>query len=167
VAEPLAILLLPAQLEEFELADHARDLLQIPRVIALEPPRWRTRRILRDVVPVRQAKRLRLPGDPRVLVLYHPGQYPLARALRNRYAQSELWYMRPDLGELRDELAYSREELLALDELACERAVEVRLIRRDSDPRGVNEPLRVRLYELEIISARPFVPGARVRVRVR
>lgn len=160
--EPLAVLLLPSVLEEFEFADHARDLLQIPRVVALEPPRWRTRKIFREFVPGRQAKRLRLPGVPRVLVLYHPAQYPLARAISGRYEETELWYMRPDLGELRDEPAYTRDDLFVLDELASQRAVESRLLRRDSDPRSVNEALRVRLRELEVISVRPFVPGARV-----
>jgi hypothetical protein len=165
VPEPLAVLLLPSDLEDFQLAAHAHDLLQIPRVIALEPPRWRRRRIFRDVVPVRQAKRLRFPGEPRVLVLYHPAQYPLARALQSRYQAAELWYMRPDLGELRDERAYSRDELFALDELASERAVETRLVRTDSDASAVDESLRVRLRELEIISGRPFVPGVRARGR--
>jgi hypothetical protein len=165
VGEPLAVLLLPADLEDFELQAQARDLLSIPRVLALEPPRRRTPRVLRDAVPVRQAKRLRLPGEPRVLVLYHPAQYPLARALMARYPQAELWYVRPDLGELRDDPAYAREELLVLDERACERAAEVRLANRDADPSVANESLRLRLRELEIISSRVFVPGGRVHHR--
>ncbi len=37
MSEPLAVLLLPCKLEQFELAKHARGLLSIPRVLALEP----------------------------------------------------------------------------------------------------------------------------------
>ena len=79
--EPLGLLLLPSALENFELAEHARGLLQIPRVVALEPGRVRTPSFIRDAAAVRQAKRLKLPGVPRLVVLYHPIQYPLARAL--------------------------------------------------------------------------------------
>jgi hypothetical protein len=162
VTEPLAVLLLPRQLEEFERAAHARELLAIPRVLALEPPRRRAPRFLRDAVPMRQARRLRFPGEPRVFVLYHPGQYPLARALYQRYEEAELWYMRTDPATLCGEQGYSGDELRDLDELARERATESHLAAKDADARVVNERIRVRLHELEIISTRPFVPGARV-----
>ena len=154
--EPLGILLLPCALEEFELADHARDLISIPRVVAVEPSRRRVPRPLRNSLPARHARRLRFPGDPRVLVLYHAIQYPLARALLARYADSELWYVRPD-GELPDEPGYSRDELIELDQLARDRA-------RQTIGPG-DDALRNRLRELEIISARPFVPGARIDAR--
>ena len=163
--EPLAILLLPCRLEDFELEAHARDLLNIPRVVALEPSPRRTPKFLRASVPVRQARRLRFPGDPRVIVLYHPQQYPLARALCARHERAELWYLRGDPAALGAQRGYSREELIELDELACERAAGSHLLRTEADPDTMNEPLRVRLRELEIISSRPFVPGARVRVR--
>lgn len=167
--EPLAVLLLPCRLEEFELEDHARDLLKIPRALALEPSHRRTPRFLRDSVPVRQARRLRFPGEPRVIVLYHPRQYPLARALCARYDGAELWYLRGDPAALRPDREYSREELVEFDGLACERAGVAHFIGVDAgvdpDPDAVNEPLRVRLRELEIISARPFVPWARVQAR--
>lgn len=163
--EPLGVLLLPSRLEDFELADHARDLLAIPRVIALEPGRARTPSFLREALPVRTAKRLRLPGEPRALVLYHPRQYPLARALRVRYEQAELWYVRP--GPVRLEVGGERErdELSELDQLACERATPARVLSQLADPSELRDPLRLRLRELEIISSRPFVPGARVRRR--
>ncbi len=93
--EPLAALLLPARLESFELEAHARDLLAIPRVIALEPSRVRTPRFMREATTARQAARLRLPGRLRLLVLYHPAQYPLARALSSQHEDAELWYVAP------------------------------------------------------------------------
>lgn len=150
-------MLLPRQLEEFERRDHAQDLLSIPRVVAVEPPRRRAPRILRGTLPTRQAKRLRFPGRPRVVVLYHPVQYPLARALIARHEGAELWYIGGDAGELPDEPGYAREELIELDQLARSRARQT--IRPDDDA------LRYRLRELEIISHRPFVPGARIDVR--
>ena len=151
VTEPLCVLLLPARLEEFVLADHARALLDIPRVLALEPGRFRTPRVLRQSAAAHTAKRLRLPGDPRVLVLYHPRQYLLARAMCARYQQAELWYVLPDPSELDPEA----EEL---DLLSRERATPARMLSREEPP----EPLRQRLRELEIVSSRPFVPGARI-----
>jgi hypothetical protein len=153
--EPLALLLLPAKLEQFTCAEHARRLLDIPRVIALEPGRFRTPRWLRDAAPLRQAKRLRLPGDPRVVVLYHSLQYPLARALLARYEQSELWYLRLD----------DAAEHPELDQLAESRALETHRIQ---EPRGrstAEDALRRRLSELGIISQRPFVPGGRIERR--
>jgi hypothetical protein len=159
VTEPLALLLLPRKLEQFELADHARDLLAIPRVVALEPPRVGTSGLFAEAITIRNARRLRLPGEPRVLVLYHPGQYPLARALLARYEQSELWYARRAENERRSD------ELLALDDRAAERARQVLVATAGGDPPVQNEPLRRRLLELEVISARPFVPGARVHRR--
>lgn len=160
VTEPLGLLLLPSKLEQFERAEHARELLQIPRVVALEPSRRRAPRWMRDTIPMRQVKRLRLPGEPRMLVLYHPAQYPLARGLSARYKEAELWYVRPDPESLVAEPTYSRAELLELDQLAAERAAH------DATTEGVaGEELRLRLRELGVISPRPFVPGARIDAR--
>lgn len=95
--DPLALLLLPVPLEQFAHADHARDLLRAPRVLALEPPRLSWRRIakLPDTmalgVGVRQARRLRLPGTVRVIVLYDRLQLPLAQGLALRFGDAELW----------------------------------------------------------------------------
>jgi hypothetical protein len=163
LSEPLAVLLLPAKLENYDFAAHARDLLQIPRVLALEPGRFKTPRWLRETAPARSAKHLRFPGEPRVLVLYHPRQYPLARALGARYGSAELWYMRPDPDQL---LAGDpTEDLTDLDQLASERATPARVISQTAEPAQLREPLRLRLRELGIISARVFVPGARVQAR--
>ena len=95
--DPLALLLLPVPLEQFEHAEHARDLLRAPRVLALEPPRMSWQRIARlpDTVAlgvgVRQARRLKLPGPVRVVVLYDALQLPLAQGLQLRHAGVELW----------------------------------------------------------------------------
>lgn len=91
--EPLGVLLLPARLEDLAFEKHARALLSIPRVVALEPPRVGLPRFLREIVSARQATRLRFPGRVRVLILYDPAQYPLARALHARTEDSELWYL--------------------------------------------------------------------------
>jgi hypothetical protein len=184
--EPLGLLLLPRQLEQFERREHARGLLQIPRVVALEPGRLRTPRLLRDAAPLRQAKRLRLPGVPRLVVLYHPLQYPLARALRTRYErpladrrplkalsltpspvpgageQVEVWYFRPDPDSLGDERGYPREELLELDDLAVERAHRTVFAGTEEVLQAQTASLRARLMQLGVISHRPFVPGARI-----
>lgn len=160
-AEPLGLLLLPTRLEEFERRAHAQALLQIPRVIALEPPRFRTPRLLRDAAPVRQAKRLRLPGAPRVIVLYDPDQYRLARALLARYDGAELWYLRrePSDGAEGEE---PDPDWLELDRLALERAGPPNTF---TATEAAEEPLRERLRETGIISSRPFIPGARVERR--
>jgi hypothetical protein len=160
VEEQLGVLLLPLALEHFELEDHARGLLQIPRVVALEPSRHHTPRFLRDAAPLRQSRRLKFPGRPRVIVLYHPAQYPLARALLGRYREAELWYFRPRWEGLTEQPNFTRQELLELDELAAERAAQIQP--RGPELAAATDELRARLVELEVISARPFVPGGRI-----
>lgn len=155
--EPLAVLLLPRRLEDCELAGHAQDLLAIPRVVALEPPRRRGSQPAREMAAAMQARRLRLPGGPRVFVLYHPGQYPLARALLGVHEQAELWYARPDRA------AFAGDELRDLDYLARARAEHLLVATAGGDPGAENQPLRDRLAELGVISHQPFVPGARIR----
>ena len=154
--EPLAVLLLPRRLEDFELAAHARDLLAIPRVVALEPPRGRGPGSMREAVSALQARRLRFPGEPRVLVLYRPRQYPLARALLGVHEHAELWYVAPDPALFRT--AADRGD----DSLARARASRVVVASPDGDPHLENEPLRSRLTELGVISHHPFVPGVRI-----
>jgi hypothetical protein len=95
--EPLALLLLPEPLERFAHAEHARDLLRAPRVLALEPPRMSWGRIARlpDAmalgIGVRQARRLKLPGRARVAIVYDAGQLALAQGLQLRWEGLELW----------------------------------------------------------------------------
>jgi hypothetical protein len=142
-------------LERFAFSDHARRLLAIPRVVALEPSRFRPPRWMRDAIPARQVRRLRLPGEPRAIVLYHPAQYPLARGLCAGYKTAELWYLR-SAADLAD-----NDDLAALDQLAQERAAETQEIGSAEALSEAEEALRRRLVELEVISHRPFVPGAR------
>lgn len=165
VDEPLGLLLLPCALEQFELEQHARGLLRIPRVVALEPGRVKTPSFIRDAAALRQAKRLKLPGTPRLVVLYHPIQYPLARALCARHQDVELWYVRPDPDSLRDQGGYSRENQLELDVLAAERATRPVAYGTDEVLAAQTASLRDRMSELGIISHRPFVPGGRVKSR--
>ncbi|MGH2893828.1 MAG: hypothetical protein ACRDPM_11285 [Solirubrobacteraceae bacterium] len=155
----MAILLLPAPLEGFEREDHARSLLEIPRVVALEASTRRTPSWLRNAAPMRQARRLRLPGRLRLIVLYHPAQYPLARALGAHHDEAELWYLPPDRSEVSGRRAEETQELLLADSLARDRSA--RTLTEVPGGDWNDDPLRLRLRELDVISARAFVPEAR------
>ena len=102
------MLLLPRELEPFILRDQAEDLLSAPGVVAVEPARVPYGAYLRlpasvaDGLAATQARRLRLPGVPRAIVIFHPLQYPLARGLIAQHPDAELWYWRWD----RYEVAY-------------------------------------------------------------
>jgi hypothetical protein len=117
---PLCVLLLPAPLEAFELRERVEDLLTAPGVAAVDPPRLsytaaaRLGESVADGLAVVQARRMRLPGHPRALVVFDPLQYPLARAIAGLHPDVELWY-----GPSR-EPASERER--ALHELAAGRA---------------------------------------------
>jgi len=156
--DSLAVLLLPTTLEGFELEAHARSLLSIPRVIALEPSRFRTPKFMRNAVGVRQARRLAFPGRPRMIVLYHPAQYPLARALLSHDHELELWY----IPLVDDADVGGAAELREFDELARGHATQVVAV-----PGGSTEvpdaDLRQRMVELDVINARAFIPPARSR----
>jgi hypothetical protein len=158
----LAALLLPGRLEGLAREDHARDLLSIPRVVALEPSRMRPPGFLRDAVCQRQARRLRFPGRLRLLVLYHPAQYPLARALCAQHQDVELWYIPPERETLEAADEARTRELVALDERARERAARVLVASEHSVD---DESLRARLRELGVINPRAFLPGARAQWR--
>ena len=90
----------------------ADDLLRAPQVHAVEPGRvpygsaGRLPAPLSRVAAAIWARRLRLPGEPRVAVIFHPFQYPLAEALLARYPDCELWYSRWDPYELAFEPVY-------------------------------------------------------------
>lgn len=155
--DSLGLLLLPSRLEDFEREAHARGLLSIPRVIALEPSRVRTPRLLRDAAGLRQARRLRLPGRPRLAVLYHPAQYPLARGLLTQYPDLELWYIPPAAEGLQGHDEVETRELGEFDDLARGKATEILAVVEGEPVRDA--PLRERLRELEVISPRAFIPG--------
>jgi hypothetical protein len=157
--ESMAVLLLPGALEGFEREDHARSLLSIPRVVALEASRRRPPSWLRNAAPIRQARRLRLPGRLRVVILYHPAQYPLARALCGQHDEAELWYLPPQRSGVSGRDAEDTQELLVSDSLARDRSV--RTLTETPGGDSYDDPLRLRLRELDVISARVFVPEAR------
>jgi len=129
---PIAVLLLPRTLEGFILREQAEDLLRAENVVAVEPPRMRYGAFGRmplgfaEALAAGQARRMKLPGRPRAVVIFHPLQWPLARALLARYPEAELWYGRWD----RYERAYDapprmRERLELLHAEAAERAAFV------------------------------------------
>jgi hypothetical protein len=115
---PLGVLLLPRELEEFPLRAQAEDLLRAPGVLAVEPARISYESYLRlplgvgDGMAAIQAKRLKLPGVPRFVLIFGALQYPLARSLISEHPDCELWYV-PDPRE--HDLAPRRRE--RLDEL--------------------------------------------------
>jgi hypothetical protein len=154
----LAVLLLPARLEEFDREDHARDLMSIPRVVALEPSRVRAPGFMLNSLAQRQARRLRFPGRVRLLVLYHPAQYPLARAMCAQHKNIELWYVPPGPESLQAAGAARVSDLAAVDVVARERAT--RVLTADGT-RVDDEPLRARLDELGVVNSRAFLPGKR------
>jgi hypothetical protein len=155
--DSLALLLLRGSLEGFEFEEHARSLLSIPRVIALEAARApRAPRVFREGAALRQARRLRFPGRVRLLVLYHPAQYALARALRDRH-EAELWYVEPHAED--SWVRGGDRELHESDTLARGRADAV-LSRTDATTIE-DAGLRSRLHELDVISPYAFVPDGR------
>jgi hypothetical protein len=164
--EAMAVLLLPGPLEGFEREAHARNLLAIPRVVALEASRRRTPTWLRNALPMRQARRLRLPGVVRLVVLYHPAQYPLARALCAHHEGAELWYLPPDRSTVTGRTSDETQDLLAADSLARDRAT--RTLTETPAGDSYDDDLRIRLRELDVINARAFVPeGGFARGRMR
>lgn len=129
MGRPTAVLLLPRPLPGFIVRELAADLLRDPNVVGLRPPRLpygavtRLPRRLGRALAAAQARRLRLPGEPRAIVIFHPVQLPLAEALLARHPRAELWYGRWD----RYERAYDagprlRRRLERLHEGAAERA---------------------------------------------
>ena len=154
--DSLALLLLRGPLEGIEFEEHARSLLAIPRVIALEATRARAPRVFREGAALRQARRLRFPGRVRLLVLYHPAQYALARALRDRH-DAELWYVEPHADD--SWVRGGDSELRETDALARERA-DAFLSRPDATTIE-DGSLRTRLSELDVINPYAFVPDER------
>jgi hypothetical protein len=163
--ESMAVMLLPGPLEGFEREEHARSLLAVPRVVALEASRRRPPAWLRGAAPLRQARRLRLPGELRMVILYHPAQYPLARALCGQHDGAELWYLPPDRASVSGRNAEETQELLVSDSLARDRAT--RTLTETPPGNSYDDDLRLRLRELSVINARAFVPEARFTRRGR
>jgi len=147
----LCVLLLPEALETFALRERAEDLLTAPGVAAVDPPRLsytaaaRLGESFADGLAVVQARRMRLPGRPRALVVYTPLEYPLARALVGTHPDAELWY-----GPVA-EPATERER--ALHDLAAERAT-LRFGHGGGPAHTQNMPLWERMEALGIESGR-------------
>src|SRR3954451_20588973 len=118
---PLGLLLLPQPLERFALRAHAEDLLSAPGVLGVDPPRLgasgRIPAAVADGLSAGQARRLKLPGVPRAILIFHPLQYPLARGLIAHHPDAELWYWRRDGAD--PGLARRRRERLAELDLAA------------------------------------------------
>ncbi len=110
------MLLLPDRLERMGAREHAEELLRAPGAVAVEPAALgysttgRMPGVMRDRVALGQAKRMGLPGRPRVIVAYDATQYPLARAMLALNPEAELWYGGSGEGELHD-TAVTRAEL--------------------------------------------------------
>jgi hypothetical protein len=148
---PLCLLLLPAPLERCAVRERAEDLLSAPGVAAIDPPRMSYASLARfsegvaDGISAVQARRMRLPGFPRVLVVFHPHQYPLARAVRGHHPDAELWY-----GPYEEPQG---ERDTALNARAFERA-DLRFRHTDEPAREQNLPLWERMEALGIESGR-------------
>ena len=97
--QQLLVLLLPQKLERFDLEPQARELLRAPGAVAVDPARIPVGRIPATVaagLAVGQARRLRLPGVPGAVAIFHPLQFYLAGAMLARHPTAELWYGEPD-----------------------------------------------------------------------
>jgi hypothetical protein len=128
---PLALLLLPRELERFILRDQAEDLLRADGVVAVDPPRVPYGALARlphgiaDRLAAGVAKRLlkalRRNGDrPKVIVIFHPVQVLLARQILVRVDDCELWYGRWDRYEhAYDAGPHLRERLTEMHEAAA------------------------------------------------
>jgi hypothetical protein len=127
VDQPLLVLLLPERLEQFHLEQPVRDLLQADGVVAVDPSRVPLARMVPTVAAraaMGQARRMRLPGTPRAVAVFHPFQFFLAGALLARHPRSELWYGRAEGADVdatldaelaeRAALTMTAEQLLAI-----------------------------------------------------
>jgi hypothetical protein len=107
----LLVLLLPARLEDSPARERAEELLAAPGAVAVEPAAIgygataRLPGLLRERIAAGQARRMALPGRPRVLAVFDPAQYPLARALLAEHPEAELWYGGEGSGDLHEAAA--------------------------------------------------------------
>jgi hypothetical protein len=157
---PLAVLLLPEPLEMLEWRERVEDLLLGPGVAAVDPARisYRSFAKLPDAVvsglAAGQARRMGLPGTPRVVVLFHPLQYPLARAIIAQHPDVSLWYANWALSP-EDTGRYAR-RLTDLDHMASMRADHRFDPRADPelDPRVQNREMWERLEQAGVETGR-------------
>jgi hypothetical protein len=157
---PLCLLLLPRPLEGFILRDQAEDLLRAEGVVAVDPPRvpygalarlpHRVADVLAHGVARRLIKALRRNGDrPKVIVIFHPVQVLLARAILERVPDCELWYGRWDRYEhaydagphLRARLAEMHEAAAQLSSLTFVASGELQRLEHEADRDATLVPL--------------------------
>jgi hypothetical protein len=160
---PVAVLLLPEPLEAFSERERAEDLLTAPGVVAVDPARVSYRALGRLPEPLLagltagQARRLRFPGRPRVVVVFGPLQYPLARALVSTHPDAELWYARGEPGEDAEPGSRAARRIQELHELAAMRAdlrFDAEPASPAASPRERNRELWERLERLGVQSGR-------------
>jgi len=126
---PLLVLLLPRSLPDFLHRDQAEDLLRSPGATVVEPGRvpygvfGRLPDSAGRSVARAAAHRMRLPGRPRAIAVFHPFQLPVAEALLELHPGAELWYSRWDRYEVAyDAHGWTRRRLRVLHERAARRS---------------------------------------------
>ena len=143
---PLAVLLLPAKLERSPQRERIEALLEAPGTVAVEPAAigygatGSLPGLMRQRIAAGQARRMRLPGQPRAVVVFDALQYPLALALLAEHPKAELWYSGEGGGELHA--------------AAVSRAALRFAAAGDGSTRDLNRPLHERMEELGIESGR-------------
>ena len=149
-ARPLCVLLLPQKLDAMPGRERVADLLSAPGTVAVEPaplgygPVGRLPELVRDAIAAGQARRMELPGRPRVVVAFEARQYDLARALLAEHSEAELWYA---AGEAPPRWSDAHEAALQRAALVFDRAAE-------GPPRELNRPLWERMEALGVESGR-------------
>ncbi len=156
MAVPLCLLLLPRTLDAFILRDQAEDLLRAPGVVAVPPGRvpYGAFGRMPDAVARRVAGRVAagvvrgLAGTPRVVVVYHPLQLPVAEAIVTATG-AELWYGRWDRYErahdagddLRARLVGLHARTATVSALTFTASGELQRLERDAGREAVLVPL--------------------------
>jgi hypothetical protein len=143
VEQQLLVLLLPERLERFHLEPQARELLRAPGAVAVDPARIPVGRIPATVaagLAVGQAKRMRLPGMPAAVAIFHPLQFYLAGALLARHPAAELWYGEP-----------APEDVTPHEQLHTAAATRAALTFPTTTDLDIT-PLRLRMVELGILT---------------
>jgi hypothetical protein len=95
--DPIAVLLLPAPVEELEQREAVAELLRAPGVVALEPGRLPPTKGRRARGQARRLLR-RLPGRPVAVVVFGEREEPLAQELAGRATDCELIAARDTVG---------------------------------------------------------------------
>ena len=124
----LCVLLLPQELEQMPDPERVYDLLDAPGVVAVDPARisyaalGRLPEAVLAGIAAGQARRLRLPGLPRAIVLFGALQYPLARALLSEHPDAQLWVAEPPEGPAAGTPARMAQRITDLAGMAAMRA---------------------------------------------